>query len=121
MLVNQKVASALLDGNAASIAHSGGLQLVSPSGPDYSISDIAYDRLADTLTITWDSNPGASYRLVYSTDSSPGTDFDPATWLDLLLSIPSGGSETSVVLGDFLGTPWKDVTDTWIAIRAAEE
>ncbi len=121
VLVNQKVASALLDGNAASLAHSGGLQLVSPSGPEYSISDIAYDRLADTLTITWDSNPGASYRLVYSTDSSPGTDFDPATWLDLLLSIPSGGSETSVVLGDFLGTPWKDVTDTWIAIRAAEE
>jgi hypothetical protein len=58
---------------------------------------------------------------VYATDASPGADFNPANWFDLVINVPSGGTQTSIELLDFLGTPWSQVGPDYIVIRIAEE
>ena len=58
---------------------------------------------------------------MYSTDNYPRENFNPNSWSDLATAIGSGGNTTTVVLPNFMGTPWKDVQNDWIAIRVATE
>jgi len=61
--------------------------LVGPQAP-FDFTAIVYDKLANTWTLTWNSKPGRTYRLNYSTDLLDfGNDVDD--------SIPSGGSSTT--------------------------
>ena len=119
---NREVISSLFNNQEESVPYSGGLQLVAPASPmDVVITDIRYDASQDSVSVTFDSDTTASYKLIYSTDNTPGANFDPNTWSDLATGISSGEGTTTVVVPDFLGTPWKDVLDDWIALRVAEE
>ena len=121
LVANGRVLSGLMDTNSTMVSYAGGLQLVTPPGDEIRITRIRYDAVTDRVTITWNSTESTNYALIYSSDGSSTANFDPTTWTDLSVNIPSGGMETSVELADFLGTPWSQVNEDYLLIRVVEE
>ena len=103
------------------VTYDGGVQIVAPDDPQSpDITEIRYDPVAHSVFVTWNSEPGATYRLVFSTDNGSGADFNPIVWSDLLTGVGSAGVSTTVELPDFLGTPWQQAPP-WVGIRVADE
>ena len=121
VVVNGRVFTDLMNTNATSFTYDGGVQIVAPDDPQSpDITEIRYDPVAHSVFVTWNSEPGATYRLVFSTDNGSGADFNPIVWNDLLTGVGSAGVSTTVELPDFLGTPWQQAPP-WVGIRVADE
>ncbi len=66
-------------------------------GPDFAITKIAYDSATSSLTLTWNSNPGATYAVKYSSDMS--------NWdSDLDDGVPADAGDTTTVTFNLNGT-----------------
>ena len=62
---------------------------------DFAITDIVYDTAAPSVTLTFNSQPGVTYALDFSTTLTPAG--QPGGWQELDDSVISGGATTTVV------------------------
>ena len=64
-----------------------GFSIAAPDGPGLAISDVQFDPATRTAEFTWNSQPGAVYKVEWSTDA--------ATWIEIDDSYASGGETTT--------------------------
>lgn len=81
----------------------------SPAAP-FAITEIIYDPVADTITLTWNSRPGELYSLRFTTDLG---DWDA----DLDDGIPADAGETTTKTIDLSGTNLADATRAFFRVQ----
>ncbi len=107
----------LTTGGAGYIQDIDGLPLIGPSAPVEAptpqILAFAYDAGASAVSVTWVSQSGFTYRVLYNTNLTAGAHWDPAVWAAVTNGIQaqSDTNFTTVAIPDFLGTPWPFVTE----------